>query len=206
MKITKTQLRQIIKEEVQKEIASDENLQELFGMFGGSKKKTQPKDKAGSSGGSKYSNDLKMLKKIWNNGKRVESDHYLPIFLEDPEAYLKAIKLAHKGIKGANDRNLIEIERYLEYIEPITNRYLNSSYVTGKKNAKDPLGDLAVRFTQQDPHINNPDARNLDAKQYGRFKSSAEVFARALSLYAKENMDPSLNYLVQKAEDPIKRR
>jgi len=39
MKITKTQLRQIIKEEVEKEIASDENLQELFGMFGGGKKK-----------------------------------------------------------------------------------------------------------------------------------------------------------------------
>lgn len=31
MKITKSQLRQIIKEEVQKELDSDENLQELFG-------------------------------------------------------------------------------------------------------------------------------------------------------------------------------
>ena len=41
MKITKTQLRQIIKEEVQKELNSDENLQELFGMFGGNKKKAR---------------------------------------------------------------------------------------------------------------------------------------------------------------------
>ena len=31
MKITKTQLRQIVKEEIQKELNSDENLQELFG-------------------------------------------------------------------------------------------------------------------------------------------------------------------------------
>ena len=205
MKITKTKLRQMIKESITKKAQSDENLQEFFGMFGG-KKKAQPKAKAGSSGGSKYANDLKMLKKIWNNGKRVELSHYLPIFLEDPEAYLKAVKLAHKGIKGARDRNWMEMERYLEYIEPITKRYLNSSYVTGKgPDPKDPMGDLAVRFTQGDPHTGNPDARNLDAKQKSRFRDRAGDFASALSLYAKDNMDPSLNYLVQKAEDPIKR-
>jgi len=43
MKITKQQLRQMIKEEITKELDSDESLQELFGMFGGDKKeKSQP--------------------------------------------------------------------------------------------------------------------------------------------------------------------
>ena len=42
MKITKTQLRQIIKEEITKELDSDESLQELFGFGSGKKKKEQP--------------------------------------------------------------------------------------------------------------------------------------------------------------------
>ena len=42
MKISKSQLRQIIKEEITKELDSDESLQELFGFGSGKKKKEQP--------------------------------------------------------------------------------------------------------------------------------------------------------------------
>ncbi len=200
MKITKTQLRQIIKEEVQKELDSGESLQELFGMFGGGKKKSQPKSKAGAS---KSSDNQKMLHKIFNKGRTPDKKELLMAFKESPEAYVSAVRLAAKGVSGAGNRNTGQVEEYLKYIQILNNRYQNSSYVTGKRNTKDPMGDISVRFLTDNSEANNPGAREaheVDSGNQSNFGDKAAKFVDAMKSYASDENDFTLNYLVQKAE------
>ena len=195
----------MIKESITKKAQSDENLQEFFGMFG-SKKKAQPKAKAGAS---KSSGNQEMLNKIFNKGRSPDKKKLLIAFKENPEAYVNAVRLAAKGIKGAQNRNAGQVEEYLKYIQTLNNRYQNSSYVTGKKNTKDPMGDISVRFLTDASEANNPGAREahkVDSGNLANFGSKVVKFVDAMKSYASDENDFTLNNLVQKAENPLERR
>ena len=191
MKITKSQLRQIIKEELQTE------------LFGFGKKKSQPKAKAGAS---KSSGNQEMLNKIFNKGRSPNKKEILITFKENPEAYVNAVRLAAKGVGGARNRHSGQVEEYLKYIHTLYSRYQNSSYVTGKKNAKDPMGDISVRFLTDKSQANNPGAREaheVDSGNQSNFGVEAVKFVNALKGYASDENDFTLNNLVQKAENPL---
>ena len=118
----------MIKESITKKAQSDENLQEFFGMFG-SKKKAQPKAKAGAS---KSSGNQEMLNKIFNKGRSPDKKKLLIAFKENPEAYVNAVRLAAKGIKGAQNRNAGQVEEYLKYIQTL-NKFISISDTIHRK-------------------------------------------------------------------------
>tara|TARA_R110000823_G_scaffold312111_1_gene438578 strand:- start:369 stop:938 length:570 start_codon:yes stop_codon:yes gene_type:complete len=186
MKITKTQLRQIIKEELQTE---------LFG-FGG-KKKAAPKARAAAQGPGP---DQKMLQRIVEMSDRKE---FIEAFKENPRLYVGAVRLAANGTSAARLFLSGHIKEYYQYVQKLQNRLENSSFVTGKRNTEDPMGDLAVRFLTDESEADNKGARaayDVDSGQRSTFGFKGEKFVSFVKKYMKSEMDPDLGNLAALAK------
>ena len=102
----------MIKESITKKIKSNENLQEVFGMFGGGKKKEKPK----ASGGGRDKNVQQLLLNIF---KMKGTDQFVAAYNKNPGLFVSAVRLGVEGLPKDNRFRNPLMKRYKPYIDKL---------------------------------------------------------------------------------------